>query len=196
MGTVVAHMTMSLDGFIAFPDDSVGPLFDWYAAGPITTPSSSEQITFQTDAASAEFLRSILDSAGALICGRRLFELTDAWGGRHPIGCPVVVVTHSVPSGWPEAGEHFSFVTTGVTDAVTRAQEIAGPKLVVVSTPTLTRQCLDLGLLDEVAVSLAPVLLGSGIPFFSGLAQTPVMLDDPEVVVGLRATHLRYRVRR
>jgi dihydrofolate reductase len=65
-----------------------------------------------------------------------------------------------------------------------------------VSTPTLTRQCLDLGLLDEVAVSLAPVLLGSGIPFFSGLAQTPVMLDDPEVVVGLRATHLRYRVRR
>jgi dihydrofolate reductase len=195
MGSVIAHMSMSLDGFIADRDDQVGPLFDWYDGGPVATPSASERWTFHTDAASAEVLSTMMGRAGALICGRRLFEMTGGWGGQHPVGCPVVVVTHSVPEGWPRAGVPFTFVTSGgAAQAVAEARAIAGEKNVVVASPSITQQCLDLRVLDEIHVSLVPVLLGSGIPFFANLEAVPVMLDDPVVIPGRRATHLSYRV--
>lgn len=167
MATVVADMSMSLDGFIADRNDQVGPLFDWYQAGPVATPSADEKWSFKTDEASAEQLREALQTVGALICGRRLFELTNAWGGRHPIGCPVVVVTHSVPEGWPRDDAPFTFVTAGVESAVARAKAIADDRIVAVATPTITQQCLNLGLLDVVRVNLVPVLLGDGIRFRS-----------------------------
>jgi dihydrofolate reductase len=97
MATLVADMSVSLDGFIAAPQDEVGPLFDWYRSGPVSTPSASEEWDFKTDEASAEQIREALNTVGALICGRRLFDLAKAWGGRHPIGCHLFVVTHSVP---------------------------------------------------------------------------------------------------
>src|SRR5437588_358681 len=78
MGSVIAHMSMSLDGFIADRDDQVGPLFDWYNDGPVETPSASERLSFHTDPASAEILATMMGRAGALICGRRLFDLTGA----------------------------------------------------------------------------------------------------------------------
>jgi hypothetical protein len=81
MATVVADMSMSLDGFIADRNDQVGPLFDWYQTGPVATPSADEKWTFMTDEASAEQIREGLRTIGALICGRRLFDLTNAWGG-------------------------------------------------------------------------------------------------------------------
>src|SRR5713226_6760312 len=130
MATVVADMSMSLDGFIADRNDQVGPLFDWYQTGPITTPSADEKWTFKTDEAGAELLREALNTVGALVCGRRIFELTNAWGGRHPIGCPVIVVTHTVPEGWPRADAPFTFVTDGVESAVAQAKAIAGEKIV------------------------------------------------------------------
>jgi dihydrofolate reductase len=188
-------MSMSLDGFIADPKDDVGPLFDWYDDGPIATPSAGERLTFHTDPASAEVLSATMARSGALICGRRLFDLTGGWGGQHPIGCPVVVVSHTVPEGWPRAGVPFTFVTSGgVSQAVAQAREIAGAKNVVVASPSITQQCLDLRLLDEIHVSLVPVLLGAGIPFFANLKRVPVMLEDPVVTPGRRATHLAYRV--
>lgn len=195
MATVVANMSMSLDGFIADPHDEVGPLFDWYQTGPVTTPSASEQWSFKTDEASAKQLREGLSSIGALICGRRLFELTHAWGGRHPIGCPVVVVTHTVPEGWPRDAAPFTFVTDGIESAVAQAKALAGEKIVAVATPTITQQCLNAGLLDAISVDLVPVLLGEGIPFFANLRDTPVMLEDPTVTEGTRVTHLYYRVK-
>lgn len=194
MAQVVANMSMSLDGFIADPHDDVGPLFDWYQVGPVTTPSASEQWSYQTDEASAEHLRDALRSIGALICGRRLFELTHAWGGRHPIGCPVVVVTHAVPEGWPREDAPFTFVTDGIESAVAQAKALAGDKIVAVATPTITQQCLNAGLLDAISVDLVPVLLGNGIPFFANLRNTPVLLEDPEVTQGTRVTHLYYRI--
>ena len=177
MATVVADMSMSLDGFIADRNDQVGPLFDWYQAGPVTTPSADEKWTFKKDEASAEQLREALHTIGALICGRHLFELTGAWGGRHPIGCPVVVVTHTLPKGWPRDDAPFTFVTDGVESAVAQAKAIAGDKIVAVATPTITQQCLNLGLLDVIRVNLVPVLLGDGIRFFDHLRDTPIMLE-------------------
>jgi dihydrofolate reductase len=195
MATLVADMTMSVDGFIALPDDEVGPLFDWYSTGPVETPSASENWTYRTDEKSAEMLRGAADTIGALICGRRLFEHAKAWGGKHPVGCPVIVVSHSIPEGWPRPEVPFHFVD-GVEKAVALAREIAGDRVVAVATPTITQQCLNLGLLDVIRVNLAPVLLGSGIPFFANLRDTPIRLEDPEVETGHRVTHLTYRLRR
>ena len=79
-------MTMSLDGFVAHPDDRIDGLFDWYDAGPVAVGTDSPDIDFHLDEASAGFLRSIVAGAGALVCGRRLFDITDGWGDRHPLG--------------------------------------------------------------------------------------------------------------
>ena len=195
MATVIANMSMSLDGFVADRNDDVGPLFDWYRAGTVTTPSADERWSYETDEASAKVLREALATIGALIAGRRLFDLTKGWGGHHPAGCPVVVVTHTVPEGWPRDDAPFTFVTDGVESAVAKAKAIARDKIVAVASPNITQQCLNLGLLDEIRVDLVPVLLGDGIRFFDNLRETPIMLEDPEVTEGLRVTHLSYRVR-
>jgi dihydrofolate reductase len=194
MGKVVTHMVMSLDGFIADPDDDPGELFDWYGAGDVAVPSANPEVTFSTDAASAALLAELIDRTGAMISGRRLFDQTDGWGDRHPVGAPVVVVTHRpVPNAerWPST----SFVGD-VPTAVERARELAGDLDVTIASPTIIQQALDLGLVDEVCVSLAPVLFGEGIRYFGALDRGHVMLDDPVVVQGTRALHLRYPVRR
>ena len=194
MAKVYTHMTMSLDGYIADPKDGTGELFGWYSAGDVTVPSADERWPFHLDGNSAEMLRETLARAGALVCGRRLFELTNGWDDNHPIGAPVVVVTHSAPQDttkWP----HTTFVN-GVCEGIAGASEIAGDKDVTIASADIARQALDLGLVDEVCVSLVPVLLGRGIPYFTNLTSAPHHFDDPVVIQGKRVTHLRYRVRR
>ena len=195
MNMVHTHMTMSLDGFIADPDDGIDELFGWYGAGDVRLPTANEDISFSVDADSAELLKSYMGGAvGALVSGRRLFDITDGWGDQHPVGAPVVVVTHQPPHDadqWPRT----TFVGD-VSTAVERAKEIAGDKNVTIASANVAAQALDLGLVDEVHVSLVPVLLGKGIPYFANLGAAPHRLDDPEVTPGLRATHLRYAVRR
>lgn len=191
---VYSHMTMSLDGYIADPDDGIGELFGWYGAGDVTVPSASEHMAFQVDADSAELLRGVLAGAGALVSGRRLFDLTNGWNDNHPIGAPVVVVTHNVPQD--AATRPRTTFAGGVAEGIARAKEIAGDKDVCVASADIARQALDLGLVDEVVVSLVPVLLGAGIPYFAGLTGAPHRFEDPVVIQGRGATHLRYRVRR
>lgn len=194
MGTVYSHMTMSLDGFIADPDDRCDELFAWYGAGDVAVRGGADGATFHVDEGSARFLSSLLADAGALVCGRRLFDLTQGWGDNHPIGASVVVVTHQPPpdaARWPR--------TTFVADvpaAIAAAKEIAGDKDVSIASASIAAQALDLGLLDRVSVSLVPVLLGKGIPYFAHLGAAPHRFEDPVVVAGARATHLTYAVRR
>ena len=194
MGKVITHMTMSLDGFIANPHDGIDELFEWYDAGDVEVPSANESVSFHVDEASAEVLRDMV-SCGALIAGRRLFDITDGWGDNHPAGAPVVVVTHRPPDDaatrWPKT----TFVDH-VEEAVGRAKQIAGDRDVTIASANVIQQALELGLVDEVYVSLVPVLFGEGIPYFAKLARGHVVLDDPTVVAGKRATHLRYPVRR
>jgi dihydrofolate reductase len=193
MGKVITHMTMSLDGFIAEPDDQIGELFEWYDGGDVSVPSANKDVTFNVDEASAAMLRDLVIEAGALISGRRLFDITDGWGDNHPAGAQVVVVTHHAPEDahrWPR--------TTFVDDvgvAVARAREIAGDKDVTIASANVAQQALTLGLVDEVCVSLVPVLFGEGIPYFANLGGHH-LLEDPVVVQGRRALHLRYPVRR
>ena len=195
MGKVLTHMTMSLDGFVAAPDDNPGELFEWYAAGDVSVPSANGDVKFDVDEASAEVLRELTDGVGAIISGRHLFDITDGWGDVHPVGAPVVVVTHSPPANAADRWPRTTFVN-GVEAAVAKAREIAGDKDVTIASTKVTQQALDLGLVDEVCVSLAPVLMGEGIPYFSKLDRGHLLLEDPVVVQGRRALHLRFPVRR
>ena len=195
MGKVCTHMTMSLDGFIAAPNDDVGELFDWYEAGDVSVPSANENISFEVDEAGAEALGDLTEPAGALVAGRRLFDIADGWNDAHPIGAPVVVVTHDPPADAAERFPNTTFVD-GVEAAIAKAQEIAGDKDISIASPNVIQQALELGLVDEVCISLVPVLFGEGIPYFAKLARGHVMLEDPVVVQGRRALHLRYPVRR
>ena len=196
MAKVVADMSMSLDGFIADPSDGVDRLFGWYGNGDVEVPTARPEFTFRTSEASAGHLRAALSEVGALVCGRRLFDISGGWSGKHPMGVPVVVVTHSVPDGWPRDDAPFTFVTDGIESALAQAKSIAGEKLVGVASASVAQQCLDAGLLDAVRVSLVPVLLGEGIPWFANLSSAPVELDGPTVTEGTGVTHLYYRVRK
>jgi len=194
MATVITNMTMSLDGFIAYPDDTVGELFEWYSFGPVAVATANDDVTVHVDEASAEVFAEAVASVGALVAGRRLFDVANGWGGRHPAGCPVFVVTHSAPTDWPHPDAPFTFVTDGVAAAIEQAKAVAGDATVAIASADITQQALNLGLIDKVTVDLAPVLLGAGIPFFANLANAPIRLGDPTVVQGKRVTHLRYDV--
>ena len=194
MTRVVTEMSMSLDGFIADPSDGVEHLFGWYSSGPVEVPTADPRWTFHLSEASAAHLREAFASVGALVCGRRLFDHTQGWGGNHPLGVPVFVVSHSVPDGWPRPDAPFTFVTDGLESAIARAKAVAGEKTVAVASANVVQQCLNLGLLDEITVSLVPVLLGEGIPYFAHLSSAPVKLKGPRVVEGEGVTHLTYRV--
>jgi dihydrofolate reductase len=197
MGQVIANASMSLDGYIAKHDNSIGRLFDWLQNGEVEVRSVDDRITLHMSPPSAERWHAWVDGLGALVCGRTLFDFTDGWGGLHTIGVPVVVVTHQVPTEWVDAhpGAPFHFVTDGVEAAVAKAQEIAGERMVAVTAGTIAGQCLELGLLDAVAVDLVPVVMGEGRPFFGAMKVDDVPLGDPvECVQGDRVTHLVFPV--
>ncbi len=197
MGQVISSASMSLDGYIAKADNTIGRLFDWLQNGSVEVPSASGAITFHMSAASAEHWAQFVEGIGAMVCGRTLFDFTDGWGGRHTGDVPVVVVTHRVPTEWIDAhpGAPFHFVDR-VEAAVEKAQALAGDRTVAVAAGTIAGQCLELGLLDAVAIDLVPVVMGGGRPYFGELAVDDFPLVDPSVCIqGDRVTHLVFPVR-
>jgi dihydrofolate reductase len=197
MSKVVAIMSMSLDGYVADENDGVDEVFDWYFSGDVEVPMPAPRpdFTFRVSPPSAEHVRRLMSEVGAMLTGRRTFERADGWGGQHPWDVPAFVVTHDVPDGWPRPGSTVQFVTDGIERAVARAKEAAGAKSVGVHGAQTIQQCLDAGLLDELHIDLAAVLLGGGVRLFDRLANTPIVLGDPAVVDGIGVTHLRYPVR-
>ena len=193
MGKIVSHMTMSLDGFIADPHDGVDELFGWYGAGSVTVPTADERWSFTVDPASAKLLRDTMGSTGAVVCGRRLFDHAGGWGDNHPMGTPVIVVTHRPPDD-ADALKTITFAGD-VAEGIAHARRIADGRNVAIASADIARQALELDLVDEVHVSLVPVLLGEGIPYFANLASPPYRFADPIVTQGVGATHLRYVVR-
>jgi dihydrofolate reductase len=196
MGKVTAGFSMSLDGFIADPNDGVDHIFDWYEEGNVRLEWPGNDMISNVTPTSAAYIRDIVESTGALVVGRRIFDITDGWGGHHPIGVPVFVVSHRGPDGWSHDDSLTSFVNDGVESAIAQAQAVAGDKAIGVAGPDIAQQCLNLGLLDEVVIELVPVLLGAGIPFFANLTTTPVLLENPTVIEDDRVTHLIYQVRK
>ncbi|GAA3854577.1 MULTISPECIES: dihydrofolate reductase family protein [Amycolatopsis] len=190
MSKVIANMSMSLDGFIADPGDGIDLLFGWMGNGEVEVPTAVEWATFRMSPASADYMKAAMARVGALIAGRHLYDITHGWGGKHPMGVPVVVVSHSTPAEVPEG---FTFVSS-VEEAVRVASDLAGSKDVVIASAKIAQQALDAGLLDAINVDQVPVLLGEGVRWFENLAKVPVRLSNPTVVEGNGVTHLAYEV--
>jgi dihydrofolate reductase len=182
MATVVADMSVSLDGFVAEPDGGVERVFAWYGK-----PQPDSEPTESASEPGASGLRVI-------VAGRRTFEQAEGWGGQHPTGAPVIVVTHSVPEGWPRKGSTVSFVSDGIESAMKQAADIAGDGVIALATPSIIQQCLNLGLVDRIQVKVVPLLLGAGIRMFGELTNGPLELENPTVVEGNGVTHLHYPV--
>ncbi len=182
MTMVVADMSVSLDGFVADTADRADRVFAWYGK-----PQPEQAPAEPADEAAGMGL-------GVIVYGRRTFDVAHGWDGRHPTGAPVIVVTHSVPAGWPRQNSTVSFETAGIQSAMATAAKVAGDKVVALGSPSIIQQCLALGMVDRIQVKVVPVLLGAGIRLFGSLGTDPVDLDDPQVTEGNGVTHLHYNV--
>ena len=202
MSKVIVELTMSLDGFVAGPND--GPenglgdggerLFQWYSSGDTAFPLPGTDMVFRISRASTELLQEEWSNLGAMVAGRRMFDIAHAWGGHPPGGGPCFIVTHTPPQEWLKQGSPFTFVTDGVESAIRQAKQAAGDKNVSVSSASIAQQCIKAGLLDEIRIDLAPVLLGAGVRLFDRLGVGPIELERTRVVEAPGVTHLRFRV--
>ena len=150
-------------------------------------------MTFRVSAPSAEHLHRLWSELGAVLTGRRTFEVAHGWNGNHAWG-PAFVLTHHIPAGWPRLRSTVHFVTDGIESAVRQAKAAAGGKSVGVHGADTIQQLLNAGLLDDIHVDIAALLLGSGVRLFDHLADTPAVLGDPTVIAGVGVTHVRYPV--
>ena len=202
MGKVATGLSMSLDGFIAGPNDGPGQplgeggerLFAWYSGDDTEYGLPGTEMVFRVSQQSAEMLREAHAGMGAFVTGRRTFDITNGWGGSPPLGVPTFVVTHAVPDEWVYEGSPFTFVTDGVEGAVERARAVAGEWGVAVGAASIAQQCIRTGLLDEIHVDLVPVLLGGGVRLFEHLGAGPIELEITRVIEGAGVTHLTFRV--
>ncbi len=200
MGAVVVDLSMSLDGFIAGPNDGPGNplgdgggrLFDWWTAG-------SERVgpddRFKPPARSRSVAREMFD-CGAIVAGRRWFDIAGGWGGHHPAGAPFFLLTHNPPERCVGPGTDGTVVTDGIDSALEQARAVAGERTIAVGGADVAQQYLRAGLLDEIRVNLVPVLLGDGVRLFANLDDRQLDLECTRVVESDGVTHLRYRVLR
>jgi dihydrofolate reductase len=199
MGTTYLHAVASLDGYIADDHAEVGRLHEWLFNGdhPIVEEDHAEVhgAPFRVSTPTLAYLRELWARQKVLIIGRHQFELTNGWEGHPPASDHVVVVSHRPkPEGWhPEASYHF---TTSVEEGVALAHELAGDGDIGVAAGDVGGQALRLGLIDQVAIDVVPVIFGGGKPYFGSFADGELMLGDPDVVIqGNGVLHLRYPVR-
>ena len=130
-----------------------------------------------------------------MLTGRRTFDVARGWDGNHAWG-PAFVLTHQIPAGWPRPNSIVYFVTDGIESAVRQAKSAAAGKSVGLHGADTVQQLLNAGILDELHIDIAALLLGSGVRFSDRLAGMPAVLGKPTVVQGVGVTHLRYPVRR
>jgi dihydrofolate reductase len=195
MGKVIVDLSMSLDGYIAGPNDGPGnPLGDGGEALFEWMHTNTEAYGTRDFINPPEASREVVDEwfeGGAIISGRRTYDIAHGWGGRHPMGVPFFVLTHEPPDTDPGEG---TFVTDGVESAFEQAQAVAGEGSIGLCAADVAQQFLRAGLLDEVQVSVAPVVLGGGVPLFDEGKSGPVELEQARVIESDGVTHLRYLV--
>jgi dihydrofolate reductase len=198
MSKVVVGLSVSLDGFIAGPNDGPGnplgdgggKLFEWWTAG---TERIGPDDRFRPPARS----RAVVEEAfagGAVITGRRTFDIAGGWGGHHPMGVPFFLLTHNPPDRWVGPGTDGTVVTDGIESALDQARAVAGGRAIGVCGADVAQQYLKAGLLDEIHLSLVPVLLGGGVRLFGNLEGHQFGLECTRVVESDSVTHLSYRV--
>lgn len=181
MTKVVLGMTMSLDGFVEDRHGSVAPLYPDLAALGET-----------------ESLQAAIRDTGAVVMGRRAYEMAHGDYTGYEFQTPIFVVTHHAPERAAK-GENerltFTFVTDGVASAIQRARDAASDKdVTVVGGASTFRQCLAAGLVDELHLDVRSLLLGAGLRLFDGLEAGPIALEQLPVLESPGVTHLRFRV--
>jgi dihydrofolate reductase len=192
----VLHMSMSLDGYIAGPNDEpgnpggdgFGRLHDWFttADGEFARPSGP----------AGELFDEIMDGPGAVLAGRRTAEQVDHWGGdHHGSGVPIFVPSHRPPG--PSVANYplVTYVTDGIASAMAQAKAAAGDRDVFVIGAYTAQHALEAGVLDELVIHQIPVLFGDGRRLFEVLPSR-VELEIVRVIDTPEATHIHYRVRR
>jgi len=201
MGKVVFNMTVSLDGFVAGPNDNPenglgdggDALFRWYFSGETEFKISQGTPVLKVSSQSAKLIKEALDTYGAGVWGRRTFDIAHAWGG-HPPGRPCFIVTHTVPQEWVYDGSPFTFVMDGVESAIQQAKAAAGEKDVVICTASILQQALRSRLIDEIFIDVAPVLLGGGVRLFDNFGTEPIELESLYAIEAPGVSHLGFRV--
>ncbi len=199
MSATVLYMSMSVDGFIAGPnerpDNGLGDggirLHEWLM------PGGDLDIEAVRDAggANAQVIEEFM-TTGAVVAGRGTFEVAGGWGGDHHDGVPIFVPYRDAPgidiSGWPLVNR-----VDDVETAMSRAKEAAGERDVLVHGAGITRLALGAGVLDEIEIHVIPVIFGEGRRLFDGLEPGQIQLERTRVLEGEGGvTHLRYKVRR
>jgi dihydrofolate reductase len=191
MTSVIFDISMSLDGFVTAanvrPEEPLGDggqrLHEW---------------AFGEDERNRELLAEAVNFVGAVIAGRRTYDLSvTSWGADGPAGparVPVFVVTHAEPEEVPEGGV-YTFVTAGIESALEQAKAVAGEKTVaVMGGAEIGQQFIRAGLVDEISIHLVPVLLGGGTRMFEHLGGEHIRLENAGVIETPEATHLRFRI--
>jgi dihydrofolate reductase len=186
-------VTMSLDGFIADPNDNPGRIFDWYFGGD--TPSDfGGLIDFKFSRDDKKYFDEGVKTVGAIIAGRRTYDHTKGWDGSFFIPVPFFVLTHKTPSNVPEGQTKFTFVTDGIESAIKQAKAAANGKSVGLMGASVARQCIEKGLLDELRIHLAPFLLGDGVRLFSVKDSKTIELKRTSVIESSSGwTHLHFK---
>jgi dihydrofolate reductase len=193
----VLDMSMSVDGFIAGPDD--GPdnglgdgghrLHEWFLTG---ADVGHKEVVGRLDGVNREIMDELM-STGAVVVGRRTFELAGGWGGDHHDGVPIFVVSRHQPDAamrWPAV----TYVHD-VAEAVRMAKDAAGDKDVLMHGAGTAQRALTAGGLDELQIHLVPVLFGQGRRLFENMPPGHIELELLRAVDGPDVQHLRYRVR-
>jgi dihydrofolate reductase len=197
MSSTVLYMSMSLDGFVAGPnegpDNGLGDgghrLHEWFSAGAATAHSG---VPGRPAGVNGEVIDE-MTSTGAVVCGRGTIEPAGGWGGDHHDGVPIFVLSRHQPSA--EAAQWPLVTYVGdVATAMARAKEAAGEKDVMVHGVGTAQLALGAGVLDELQIHLIPVLLGEGRRLFEHLGADHIELEPIRIADGPGATHLRYRV--
>ena len=201
MSKVLAGITISLDGYVTGPNDGPGAglgeggerLHYWVFGGPWTYEGGVRGTAAEPDRA---YLDETFDSAGAWIVGRTMHDVVNGWGDDPGFAVPVFVVTSRPHEMVVKGDTTFEFVTGGIREALDRATAAAGEKnVIVMGGADALRQFLAAGLVDELTLTISPVVLGAGKRLFDGFSRTDLVFDRTGVIESPFATHLRFRVR-
>ena len=200
MGKVSFNITMSLDGYVAGPND--GPenglgdggesLHEW--ALELASWREPHGLEGGETNASSEVMEE-MGSASAVIVGKRMFDNAHGWGDEPPFHSPVFVLTHDAREPLTKGETTFTFVTDGIESAVEQATAAAGDGDVHIGGGASTiQQALKAGLVDEAHITVSPLLLGGGVRLFENLGPGDAEFELVRVIEGPKATHLKYRV--
>jgi dihydrofolate reductase len=202
MSKVSVFKSMSLDGFIAGPNDEIDPLHDWLfvkrprnaGAGEWEKADGDNEKFFGPEGINREILFAGLETDGATVVGRRTYDMTNGWSGKPPGKGPYFVLTHNPPPR-NDVSKNFTFVTDGIESAVKQAIAVSKSGEIDLMGASVVQQALNARLVTNLIIQVIPVLLGKGIRLFDHLADGHITLRRTRVEAGPSdVTHLFYDV--